>query len=404
MLRGQPAVFLSCSEKFKESLAWPVRDALAAEGLRTVIASDEPGLPGTGRDPDAHIEAYLDACAAFVALCTPDYGLSDGTMYPRASIIDEIQRASARPHLRDHSQVLRSPGVLLPSSVEATFDQLDAASPVGTAEVILARLRQWEDLTRPPGRPPGAAPSVNGSSGAAAAFAGAAFAGAADADLTALLGGPPPDHEQAPLLAYELLRDRDEPGRRRLTAALHGEVTGHGEAAGDGARRLTAAALLEAVARLDPPLVPAAMIESLAARPDYLPRACAANLLRDRAVATPAEVPLELLGRLARPAAEDWLVWAPALAAAKELALSRRDAFVIFESLSASPAARDRHAVARAMADIAAVEPAAVVPEVTERLAGDGDPLIAEKAREVMAVIGQVSDADRAQRYGHFAL
>ena len=48
MLGGQVAVFVSCSEKFKEPVAWPVRDALAEHGLRGIIVSDEPPLPGTG--------------------------------------------------------------------------------------------------------------------------------------------------------------------------------------------------------------------------------------------------------------------------------------------------------------------------------------------------------------------
>jgi hypothetical protein len=281
--------------------------------------------------------------------------------------------------------VLKSPGVLLPHGVEATFDQLDPASPVGTAEVILTRLAQWADIARPPS-PPGVTAGQDGQP--------------ADADLAALLAGPPADHAQLPLAAYDLLTGRDEPGRRRIAAALHDAVSGPG----DPARREAAASLLEAVARLDASLVPASMIESLAARPDYLARACAANLLHDRAVMTPAEVPLEILGRLARPAGEDWFVWASALAAAKELSLSRRDAQVIFESLSASAAARDRHAVARALADVAAVAPAAVAPEVAQRLAADADPLVAEKAQEVVMVIGQVSDTDRARCFGHFAL
>jgi hypothetical protein len=42
MLGGQVAVFVSCSEKFKQALAWPVRDALASRGLRGVIVTDEP--------------------------------------------------------------------------------------------------------------------------------------------------------------------------------------------------------------------------------------------------------------------------------------------------------------------------------------------------------------------------
>jgi len=116
MLGGQPAVFLSCSEKYKEPLAWPVRDALAQQGMRGVIMADEVPLPRAGRGAEAQVESYLDASSAFVALCAPDYGLSDGTTYPRASIIDEIERAMTRPHLRGNCQVLTSPGVLLPSS------------------------------------------------------------------------------------------------------------------------------------------------------------------------------------------------------------------------------------------------------------------------------------------------
>src|SRR5271170_1398284 len=106
MLRGQVAVFLSCSEKFRPKLAWPVRDALAREGLYVIVMSDEPPLPeagGVSGDAEARAEPYLDASSAFVALCTADYELSDGSKYPRANIIDEIQQARARPHLRDRS-------------------------------------------------------------------------------------------------------------------------------------------------------------------------------------------------------------------------------------------------------------------------------------------------------------
>ena len=123
MLGGQVAVFVSCSEKFKETLARPVRDALASCGLRGIIVTDEPLLPGTGEGGSggakdaAKVEAYLNASSAFVALCTADYALSDGTTYPRANIIDEIQLASLRPRLRDRSQILKSREVLLPSSI-----------------------------------------------------------------------------------------------------------------------------------------------------------------------------------------------------------------------------------------------------------------------------------------------
>ena len=90
MLRGQVAIFLSCSEKFKPKLAWPVRDALAAEGLYAIIMSDEPPLPEPGvmaGEVEGRAEPYLDASSAFVALCTADYELSDGSQYPRANKI-----------------------------------------------------------------------------------------------------------------------------------------------------------------------------------------------------------------------------------------------------------------------------------------------------------------------------
>jgi len=87
MLHGQVAVFLSCSERFKPGLAWPVRDALKAQGLRAIIISDEPPLGSAGGE-ETSAEPYLDASSAFVALCTADYELSDGSRYPRANIID----------------------------------------------------------------------------------------------------------------------------------------------------------------------------------------------------------------------------------------------------------------------------------------------------------------------------
>src|ERR1700680_3326269 len=155
MLRVQVSIFLSCSEKFKSALAWPVRDVLTGHGLRTIIVRDEPPLPGVRGDAEANTERYLDASSAFVALCTADYELSDGSKYPRASIIDEIHLACARPHLRDRCQVLRSRDVLLPSYINPTYDCLDVAAPAGAADVILSRLRQWGG-TPGPARPPAA--------------------------------------------------------------------------------------------------------------------------------------------------------------------------------------------------------------------------------------------------------
>lgn len=382
MLRGQVAVFLSCSEKLKLAVAWPVRDALAERGVHGIIVGDEPLLPGTSQDPEAQVESYLDASSAFVALCTADYGLSDGTKFPRANIIDEIQRARVRPHLRDRCQILKSPGVLLPSSISPTYDRLDITRPAGAAEVILKQLEEWGVVSGPP------------------ALAGVSDPDAAG-DLRALFAGlRPGDHDEAQRRVYNLLRDRSEGRRQWIARTLHSEVL----EASDQTRQLTGASLLQAMSRLDASLVSIEMIEMLATHPQYPPRSCAANLLRDRAILAPLDVPVQILGRLALPAGEDWYVSAPAMAAVKELVLSRREAYLILESLSASAEPQNRHAVAQALLDVAAVKPAAVARELAERLLDDPDPLVAQKAREVMTAIEHVADGEHADCYGHFGL
>jgi hypothetical protein len=383
MLRGQVAVFLSCSERFKQAVAWPVRDALAEQKLRAIIVTDEPCLPSTGGDHETKVESYLGACSAFVALCTADHKLSDGTMYTRANIIDEIQLASGRPHLRDRSQILTSPGVLLPSSITSTYDGLDPARPALAADIVLQQLAEWGVAACPAGPP-----SPRQVTDAEAA-----------ADIAVLFAElPPADHTEARRRVYELLRDRDEARRRWIARALHREVMD----AGDEARQRAAVSLLDATSKLDASLVSIEMLEMLATHPGYVPRSCAANLLLDRAIVAPLDVPVEMLGRLATPHREDWYVMAPAIAAVKELVLKRRDAYMIFESLGASPEPQDRYAVAEALLDVAGVKPPAVAKDLVERLAGDPDLLVAGKAREVMAAIEHVTDLQRAECYGHF--
>jgi len=376
VLGGQVAVFLSCSEKFKQTVAWEVRDVLAEHGLRGLIVSDEPSLPGTGEDPGAKVESYLDASSAFVALCTADHGLSDGTMYPRAHIIDEIELARLRPRLRDHCQILASPGVLLPSSMTASWDRLDVSCPAGAAAVIVKQLGDWGVTS-----PPSPARAARGSAGTHST-----------GELRSLFAAlRPGDHDEARRRVYRRLVEGTGDDGRRLAQELHHEVV----APQDPAGRLTGAVLLEAMGRLDASLVSAEMIEMLAAHAEYPPRSCAARLLRDRAAVAPFDVPLWVLGRLAWPSAEDWYVWVPAMAAVKELALTRRDTDAIFESLSASAEPQDRHAVAQALLDVAAVKPSVVPADLAQRLADDHDPLIAQKAGELMAAIQDVNDVGR---------
>jgi hypothetical protein len=382
MLRGQVAVFLSCSEKFKPKLAWPVRDALAGAGLYALIMSDEPPLPdvrpaaGPG-GTELKTGAYLDAASAFVALCTADYELSDGSQYPRANVIDEIQQASALPQLRDRCQVLKSPGVLLPSDITPTYDRLDVARPAEAAGIVLDQLRRWRVT---PESLPAAPPPV----GAAAAD-----------DVDALFAGlRPGERDQARRRMYLLLRDRGENRRRWIVRELHREIT----ESEDHDRALVAASLLEAAWGLDAALVPGEMIETLAAHPRYPARWCAANLLAGRAAVAPLDVPVEVLGRLASPSSEDWFVWAPALAAVAELVPRRPDACVILESLAASAAAHDRYAAAAALLRVAGIRPAAVPAALAGQLAGDADPLVAAKAQEVVTAIEQAADPERGVR------
>jgi hypothetical protein len=380
VLHGHVAVFLSCSERFKPGLAWPVRDALNAQGLRTIIISEEPPL-GSAAGEETSAEPYLDASSAFVALCTADYELSDGSRYPRANIIDEIQQALGRPHLRDHAQVLKAPGVLLPSDITPTYDSLDVTKPAVAAEVILKQLQQWGILPVP--ESPVAPHRV----------------GAWEADdVDALLATPPADRDEADARIYPLLRDRSEDRRRWVAHELYRELLESEKQA----RVRGAAILLQAVSGLDPALVSPEMVEALAGHARYQARACAANLLRERAAVAPLDVPVELLGRLAAPSTEDWLVWAPALAAVQELALHRREAQVIFSSLAASDDARDRFAVAVALLGLAAVRPAAVARGTAERLSDDTDPLIAAKARDVLAATEHVTEREHAECYQHF--
>src|SRR5258707_7303173 len=98
MLNGRPVVFISCSEKFKLAVARPIREGLKEVGVHGVIVSDELALPRTGWTTDDKVESYLDASDAFLALCTADDKIEDGTVQCRQNIIDEIPRARLKPH------------------------------------------------------------------------------------------------------------------------------------------------------------------------------------------------------------------------------------------------------------------------------------------------------------------
>jgi hypothetical protein len=195
--------------------------------------------------------------------------------------------------------------------------------------------------------------------------------------------------------------DLTKDSQHRFVASLMDLVA---ERAGDedNTRLLVTLTLLEAINRLDPGLVGPDFVERLTLSPVWSIRASAASVLWDKARATPGAVPIDMLGRLVRPSAEDWYVAAPAMAATKTLILVRREAYEILERLAGSASADDRAAVIDALMDIARVNPAAVKRTLAQRLTGDGEEEIARAAWVVVKLTQDVGD--EAPLYSPFAM
>jgi hypothetical protein len=130
----------------------------------------------------------------------------------------------------------------------------------------------------------------------------------------------------------------------------------------------------------------------------------AAMMLWDLAVTVPGVVPLDLVAKLAKPATEDWYVFAPALGATKQLALTRRSALDVILDLGRSLKADDRDYAVAALVDLARVDPALIPIEPVKRLAHDTDSSIADRATALLETLRNVSDAERNARYGQFGL
>jgi hypothetical protein len=153
MLDGRTVVFLSCSDRYKKSVAVKIRAALNDVGVWGVIVSDEPLLPRVEWDPDAKVESYMNAADAVVALCTPDNTLDDGTVQTRPNIIDEIRMARERPNLRDRVLVAKARDVRLPSNINPTYERLDPADLDPLISIVLKQLRTWGVVGERPAAP-----------------------------------------------------------------------------------------------------------------------------------------------------------------------------------------------------------------------------------------------------------
>jgi hypothetical protein len=86
------------------------------------------------------------------------------------------------------------------------------------------------------------------------------------------------------------------------------------------------------------------------------------------------------------------------MAAAKLLLLKRRSARVVFDRLAASDDSDDRYAVAAALEDVSRVDLGAVPRDLVETLARDTSTLVAAKAAEVRARLGEPKEGQRDPR------
>jgi pimeloyl-ACP methyl ester carboxylesterase len=139
--RVATGVFISCSERSKETLARPFKELLASTGLHGYIVSDEP-RPDTAWTPEEKVDAYLDLSSAVVVFATADLE-AGADRFTRPNIGDEIGRARSKPHLRNRVVVLKEHGVTLPSNIDPAYETLDPAQPQAAFERALAQLRAW---------------------------------------------------------------------------------------------------------------------------------------------------------------------------------------------------------------------------------------------------------------------
>jgi hypothetical protein len=363
-----------------DGLARPVRDELTARGYHAVIIMDEPLLRGTF-DPESKVMAYIEASDAFVAFCTDDIRNPGRTAQ---NIIDEIGRARAHPKLRDVVCVLKAASVTLPTNINPTWARLSPGQPDAALDVILAQLEAWDVM--PAIASPAVVPRATLPPGLIDNLVAGVDLGAHDVAERRLLD----------LLAHTQKRFHDQ-----IVSSLFERTM---SAEDDTTNIHVLSSFLEAAARLDPNLVRGEWISALSESPIIEHRICAAPLLWDHAEAMPGDVSLDVLASLAKPATEDWYVFAPAMAAAKQLVLSRKSAMGIFEALAKSGDAEDRQSAAFALVEIAAIKPEVVPEKLAKQLAADGDAEVAEQGRRLVDGIAGVTDHERRWAYGKFGL
>jgi hypothetical protein len=367
-------------DAFADQLTRPIRNQLNELGYRAIIVTDEPSLRGSF-DPESKVNAYIEASDAFVALCTEDDRVPGNTAQ---DIIDEIGRARSHPSLREVVCVLKEASVTLPSNINPVWNALEADKPDTAYGVIKRQLEAWGVIpTLPRHTPTSTAPLPTG-------FLDELFDGVG-------LG----DHDKAEGKLRVLFGRTTKEDQRRVVRGIFEYAMSAPE---DGTGIHIVTSFLEASSRIDPALVEMACIEELAMSGVTQHRMSAAMMLWDLAVTTPGTVPLDLVAKLAKPSTEDWYVYAPALGAAKQLALTRRSALEIILNLARSLKADDRDYAVGALIDLARIDPAIIPVKPVERLIHDTDSSVAERAADLLSALQGITDAERNTRYGRFGL
>jgi hypothetical protein len=405
VLDGKQVVFLSCMDAYADRLARPIRDRLNQLGYHALILTDEPNLRAAF-DTEANVDGYLEASDAFVALATHDDRM--GPTGTAGNILDEIARARKTAGLKDVMLVMKQDIVKLPSNTIPRYRRLDPDDPDVAFDVIKRQLDRWGVVPTVTATPAVLEPLPEGALDTLFAGVDLGEHDKTEAKLRRLFGTiTKRDQRRVSRGIFERLLALPDSGSflagKGLIQGLSRTRTGQIHIVGG---------FLEACARIDAALIQPDWIEALVESRVVQHRSCVAWIRMERATVEPGSVPLDYIAKLAKPSTEDWYVYSPAIAAAKELALTRRSAMEILLDLTRSEDPTDRASGVSALSGIAnRVDPVVVwvaARERLEQLTRDRDEAVAGPAGELLGQLreqyGHLEPHQLPDRYGHFGL
>ena len=380
MISGRAAVFISCSEQYKLPVAYAFRNAIQEEGWKPIIVSDEPKLVAAWT-PEEKINEYLNRSDMFLALCTPDDKLQNGTLLTRQNIIDEIARTRSSPHLRDRVCIIKEKTVSLPSNLDPVYEQMDLDNIRPAIETFLTQAAAW-------GFRPQTKMKISSSK----------VVNLLDEWDDLFLGIIPGEPHKAYPKMRQLLPKLDKPKQHELIDRLLEVI----ESNADWDKTSVACYLLEATAEIDPGLIQIEILDRLSRHDDFSVRMQAALILFYFSCSSPGTVPIDLLSRLAKPGSEDWYVYTASINALKQLSLTRPEAISVLDNLGQSSDRDEREAAASALLDVARVRPAIVPLQLARRLASDPDHNVAEIGEIRLDLESNVVEEEREHPFSLF--